>query len=75
MSRRDDSFFIYPKNKNGKRTGHCIAVILRDGLMFEGTSLCSENDQFSKKEGRLIAFNRAQEAYMRFVARRTTKNV
>lgn len=69
MSRRDESFFIYPRDKNNKRTGHCIAIILREGSMFEGTALCSSTDQFSKKEGRLIAFQRAEEAYMRYLSR------
>lgn len=70
MTNRSDHYFIYPRNKNGKRTGHCICIILREGLMFHGTSLCSEKDQFSKKEGRLIAFDRAVEAYMRYVDRK-----
>ena len=69
MSSRDDTFFIYPKDKLGNKTGHCIAVILRDGLMFEGTALCSRHDQFCRKTGRLLAFERAQQAYQRWLIR------
>lgn len=60
---REDHFFIYPKDPKGKRTGHCICVVLRDGSMYEGTALCSVNDNFSRKEGRKLAFQRAIAAY------------
>lgn len=69
MTNRSDYYFIYPRNKNGKRTGHCICVLLRENKMFHGEALCSENDQFSKKQGRLLSFERAEAAYMRYVAR------
>lgn len=71
MNRRSESFFVYPKDKNGQRTGHCIAIILREGMMFEGTALCAKTEQFSKKLGRAIALSRAQEAYLRFTERQS----
>ena len=67
MSNRTKEFYIYPKDRHGNRTGHVICVILRDGMMFEGTALCSENEQFCKAVGRNIAFNRATEAYVDYL--------
>lgn len=60
---RTDHFFIYPRDQKRKRTGHCICVLLREGQMFEGTALCSKVDNFSRKEGRRLAFERAVTAY------------
>ena len=70
---RKDHYFIYPRDKNGKRTGHTICIVLRDGCMFHGETLCGEKDQFSKKQGRLISFDRAQQAYMRYLSRQANK--
>lgn len=67
MSSRTDHFFIYPKDKQGNRTGHTICVLLRNGMMFEGTSLCSKDEQFSRKVGRTIAYDRAIEAYKNWI--------
>ena len=66
---RKDHYFIYPRDMHGQRTGHTICIILREGCMFHGETLCGPSDQFSKKEGRLIAFNRAMEAYNRYLSR------
>lgn len=60
---RKDHYFVYIYDKNGKRTGHTICLLLRDGKMFHGESLCANTDQFNKKIGRQIAFNRAMEAF------------
>jgi len=56
---RTDHFFIYPQDKNGKHLGVTICVVLRDGRMYHGEALCSENDQFNKKVGRELSFERA----------------
>jgi len=66
---RTDHYFIYPRNKNGERTGHTICVLIRNGKVFHGTSLCSENDQFELKTGREISKARAEEAYNRHILR------
>jgi len=68
MNRRD-TIFVYPKDKNGKRTGHTVAVVLREGMMFYGEALCSEADQFCKKSGRDLALARAEERYQRYLDR------
>ena len=60
---RTDHYFIYCKDYEKKYTGTTICVILREGLMFHGESFCSASDQFNKKIGRQIAYNRAIEAY------------
>lgn len=60
---RTDHFFIYPKDKQGNYTGHVICVLLRNGRMYEGTALCSNEDQFIKNEGRILAFERASIAF------------
>lgn len=62
-------YYIYPRDKNGKRTGHTICVLLKEGKIFHGTALCSGQDQFSRVEGRQIALERAEEAYDRYIAR------
>lgn len=66
---RADHYFIYPRDKRGERTGHTICVILRDGNMFHGETLCSDGDQFSKKQGRLLSFDRAVASYKRYLLR------
>lgn len=63
-------FFIYPKDKNDKRTGHTICVLLdsdKEGnpKVYYGISLCSEKDQFSFDTGRTIALQRALEVKQR----------
>lgn len=70
---RSDHYFIYPLNEFKKRSGHTICIILRDGMMFHGEALCGPSDQFSKKEGRLLSFERALAAYMRYLARQKAK--
>lgn len=64
MNRRE-LFYIYPRDKRGKRTGHTICIIQKEGKMFHGVTLCSPNDNFSKAEGRKRAQERALEAYQR----------
>ena len=61
MSR--EQYYIYPKDKQGKRTGHCICVIVREGMVFHGISLCAEDDQFVFSVGRALALERAEAAY------------
>ena len=72
---RSLGYFIYPRDKNGVKTGHCIAVVLREGLIFSGTSLCAKNDQFSKAIGRELALQRAEESYQKFIARKGTNEL
>jgi hypothetical protein len=62
MSNRTDHFFIYPKGTDGHPTGNAICVLLRDGKMYHGEAVCSDEDQFDKKIGREIAYQRAVEA-------------
>lgn len=57
---RSDHFFIYPKTKTGKNTGHTICVLLSEGKMYHGVAVCSETDQFTKAIGREIAYSRAK---------------
>lgn len=71
---RKEHYFIYPRDIRGVRTGHTFCVILREGMMFHGEALCGPKDQFSRKEGRLVAFNRAVEAYTRYLVRMNAKN-
>ena len=61
-------FFIYPKDKNGKRTGHTLCILMgvdKNNIprAYYGIALCSEKDQFSYVEGRSRALARAEEAY------------
>lgn len=64
---RQDHFFIYPKDKKGKRLGNTICVILRDGSMFQGEAICSPEDQFNRKTGRMLSFQRALDEYTRYL--------
>lgn len=66
MQKRDH-FFIYPEDKNGKKTGHTICILLgvdKDGKprAYYGISLCSEKDQFEYVTGRQLSLTRAIEA-------------
>ncbi len=67
---RTKEFYIYPKTKHNKRTGHVICVILRDGCMFQGIALCAEEDNFSYKLGRQLSKERAESAHVRFLDRK-----
>lgn len=62
---RTSEFFIYPKDIKGKYTGHSIAVLLRNGRMYSGESICSNQDQFEKAVGRELAYFRAWSEYER----------
>lgn len=64
-----DHYYIYPTDKNGNRTGHTICVLLKDGKIFHGTTLCSPEDQFEYKVGREKSKARAEEAYARHIER------
>lgn len=66
---RHNAIYIYPRDMHGNRIGNTIAVIIRDGMMFFGEAVCSENDQFSKKVGREVATKRAEERYQRYLKR------
>lgn len=74
MTNRSDHYFIYPKNYKGQKTGTTICVILRDGLIFHGEATLSPRDQFCRKTGRLLAFERAQQQYQRYLFRMNQKN-
>lgn len=62
---RTDHFFVYPKDKQGNYLGVTICVLLRDGRMYHGEALCSENDQFNKNVGRRLSYDRAYNEYVR----------
>ncbi len=67
---RDDHYYIYVRDKNGNRiTGHTICVLVRDGKIFHGTSLCSDKDNFSYEIGRELALKKALASYARFQER------
>ena len=66
---RKDHYYIYPVSKKNERTGHTICVLVRDGKIFHGITLCSKKDQFSYVKGRELAKKRAIEAYNRHLAR------
>lgn len=67
---RASHYFIYPRNKDGKRTGQTLCVLLHEGKMFHGMSTCSKEDQFCKDTGRKIALIRAQSSVQRYEARK-----
>lgn len=69
-SSRTSHYFIYPRNKDGKRTGQTICVLLHDGRIFHGISTCSKDDQFSRETGRDLAVKRAQDCVKRFELRK-----
>ena len=62
---RTSHFFIYPKTKDKKHTGHTLCILLKEGKMYHGESLCSANDCFSKAIGRQISYERAMYEYER----------
>lgn len=66
---RKEVIYFYPRDEHGKRTGHTIAIVLKEGLMFYGEALCSKADQFCKKTGRELAKQRAEEKYLRYKER------
>ena len=68
-----EQYFIYPEDKNGQRTGHTICVVVKDGKIFHGMSLCSPDDQFEYAKGRELSLERANEAHVRFEARQAQR--
>lgn len=64
---KPDHFFIYPKDKNGKPTGHTICIYQRDGKNFIGEAICSEADTFNKQKGRELALSRAMQKAIKSV--------
>lgn len=70
VASRSDHYFIYVRDKNGVRiTGHTICVMVRDGKIFHGTSLCSKKDNFNYETGRELALKKALESYRRYEER------
>lgn len=67
---RKSHYFIYPRNKEGKRTGQTLCVVLHDGRIFHGLSTCSQADQFNKNTGRELALNRAKQCVERYERRK-----
>lgn len=67
---RDSYYFIYPRDKNGLRTGQTIAVLVHEGRMFHGIATCSKEDTFSKATGRELALYRAKLALDKHLARK-----
>lgn len=67
---RSDHYFMYVKDKNGNRiTNHTICVMVRDGKIFHGVAICSEDDQFEYAKGREVAFQKALSSYAKFEER------
>lgn len=66
---RSTYYFIYPRDKTGKRTGQTIAVLVDNGRIFHGISTCSTEDTFCKATGRSLALERAQEALDKHILR------
>lgn len=67
---RKSHYFIYPRNKEGKRTGQTLCVLMHDGRIFHGMSTCSNDDQFCKTTGRNLALTRAQQCVERYERRK-----
>ena len=64
---QNNHFFIYPEDSKGNRTGHTICILLgvdkdNSPRVYYGVALCSNKDQFSYKEGRKLALERAEQA-------------
>jgi hypothetical protein len=70
MSKSRQMYFHYPKDKRGQYTGHSICMMIRDGQIFHGEALCSDEDNFNKKIGRVLAQERAEAAYNKSAAAR-----
>ena len=66
---RSDHYFIYVRDSEGNFTGNTICVMVRENKVFHGEARCSKQDQFSKKEGRLLAYERALDSYFRYLER------
>ncbi len=66
---KENLTFIYPRNRKGQKSGHTIAVLIKDGMIFFGESLCSEEDHFNKVVGREMALARAEDKYEKYLAR------
>lgn len=66
--------YFYTKDKQGNRTGHTLCVITNEEYRtFIGSALCSKADQFSRKEGRELALERAHIAFYKYVANQSVK--
>lgn len=63
MNRQEDTYYIHPKDKDGKYYGITICVLVKDGIIFHGQSTVGSGDQFSKKVGRELSHQRAIAAY------------
>lgn len=80
MANPKEYYFIYPENKNGKRTGHTICVLngqdplTKEPRSFYGIALCSEEDHFEYAEGRKLSLDRAKEIRDSFYERRSKKD-
>lgn len=51
--------FVIHDKPGTKYRGSAAAIVLQDGRMYVGTSICSPQDQFVKKLGRIKAVGRA----------------
>lgn len=58
-----DAFFIYPRDRDGKRMNLTICVINRGGRMYQGQALLGEGDTFCYETGRNLAYSRAVAAF------------
>lgn len=56
-----DTFYFYPTDKHGKKLGHSITIIIKDGKPFVGYAQLGKGDTFNKKIGRSIAEFRARQ--------------
>lgn len=68
-------YFIYPRDKNGNLTGHSICVMMHNGKVFHGQSLCSPNDNFNKTTGRNLAYQRALDSIQRHEQRLNSESL
>lgn len=67
--------YHYTKNKNGKRTGNTVCVLVKEGRIFFGEAICSPEDQFSRAKGREVAKKKAYFSYARWIAKATEKEL
>jgi hypothetical protein len=65
----------YPKDARGKRTGNTVCILVRDGRIFVGEAVLSPEDQFSKKVGREISKQRAENSYKSWCLKQIQKEL
>lgn len=63
----------YVKDSKGKRTGSTVCILVRGGRIFIGEAVLAPGDQFCKRTGRLLSFDRANESYQAWIKKQSEK--